>query len=92
MQAQQDVDWQRVAIWVGVLLTLILVLALAVHFLRARARRRDDRTGGPVFTLQDLRDMRDRGDLTVAEFDHLRETMIRQAQRTMEKDPDAPPP
>jgi hypothetical protein len=76
--------WVDFGLWSAILLAAILVLAAVVYFFRGRvqANRKNDETSGPAFTLQQLRELRDRGELSQAEFDHLRATMLDDARRS----------
>ena len=65
----------QAAIWGAVLLGLILVLVLAVCYYRTRYRA-EDRDVGPDFTLQDLRELRERGELSASEFDRLKSGLL----------------
>ncbi|UCG15995.1 MAG: SHOCT domain-containing protein [Phycisphaerales bacterium] len=67
--------WWEVGLWVAVLLGAILLLAVFVYVYRSRVRG-GDVGAGPEFSLQDLRVLRERGDLTEAEFDHLRANLL----------------
>ena len=68
-------SWWEVGLWVAVLLGAILLLAVFVYVYRSRVRGSDS-AAGPAFSLQDLRVLRERGDLTDVEFDHLRANLL----------------
>jgi len=76
--------WWDFGLWTGILLVAILILAAVVYFFRAKAQatQKDEGNHGPVFTLQQLRELREQGELTQAEFDHLRATMLDEARRS----------
>lgn len=61
--------------WIS-LATIILVVAgfFVVRYLRRQLR--DDSTQREAFTLQDLRAMRDRGDISPAEYETMRAMML----------------
>ena len=63
-------DVHGLIVWGAVLLGAILLLAVVAYALRTRARRRE--AAGPAFSLQKLRELRERGELTEAEFLRLR--------------------
>lgn len=68
----------ELAIWGAVLAGLILALVLFVYFYRSRVTVH--RSGAePIFTLQDLREMRLRGEISKKEFDHLRSRLLAEA-------------
>jgi hypothetical protein len=70
------------AVWGAVLAGLVLALVLFVYFYRSRMGLR--RSGAdPVFTLQDLRDMHRRGEISKAEFDRLRAKVLAEAGRVI---------
>ncbi len=62
-----------IAVWVGIAVVLVLVGGLAVRRLRNWVRR-DDSAG--ALTMQDLRDMRDRGQITPEEYEVMRQKLI----------------
>ncbi len=74
--AREKSTWWDFGVWTGVLLAAILVLTGVVYLSRARARANDDPSDGPVFTLQQLREMRDQGEIKAAEFERLRAALI----------------
>jgi len=59
----------------GALIVAIIVLGLVVWGV-GRWTRRQDAGGSPVFTLQDLREMRERGEISDAEFDQMRASIL----------------
>lgn len=72
--APQQAYWENM-LWFGGFVLAGLVLLLAVrHFLQARADSKS--TLSASFSLGELRDMRDRGELTLAEYETLRKKMI----------------
>ena len=66
-------DWLTVVAWCTVLAGAVVALVLGIVMAR-RWLYEDHRPA--VWTLQDLRDMRDRGELTVAQFEHMRARVI----------------
>ncbi len=77
-QATRQIDWPEVALWLGVLAILIAIAGVAVALIR-RAVRNAGSIREPAFTLQDLREMRDRGDLTEVEYQAARTAALGQA-------------
>ena len=67
--------WLEVGLWAAVLLGAILLLAVFVYVYGSRVRG-GDAAAGPAFSLDDLRTLREQGDLTDAEFDHLRANLL----------------
>jgi hypothetical protein len=73
----------ELAVWGAVLAGLVLALVLFVYFYRSHMGLR--RSGAdPVFTLQDLRDMRLRGEISKKEFDCLRAKVLAKAGAVLE--------
>ena len=71
-------DVHGLIVWGAVLLGAILLLAVVAYVLRSRARRRE--AAGPTFSLQKLRELRERGELTEAEFLRLRSRTAAEAR------------
>ncbi len=67
LQPDPHIDWPGLALWLGLLAGLILAAAVVVVMVRRAVRAAEDQ-GAPAFTLQDLRAMRSRGDLTEEEY------------------------
>ena len=65
----------RIGVWGAVLLGLILVLLVFVYYYRSRVRK-TDRGLQQGFTLQSLREMREKGKLTEPEFQRLRARVV----------------
>ena len=57
------------------LLALVFVLCVGLWYYRRRVLKSAG-TDEPVWTFQDLRDMRDRGEITEEEYQAIRQTMI----------------
>lgn len=72
--------------WLLVIFVLIIILFMAVTFLRKRLRAVDEAVDQPAFTLGDLRQLVKQGKLTQAEYDRLRDKMVAVAKK------DAPDP
>lgn len=76
--------------WGTVAIGAILAMSAAVWLLRRHFLADDSDPTAQVFTLQDLRDMRARGDLSEAEFDSMRAALIQQARSRPTGRPAAP--
>jgi len=62
-------------LWIGGILLLTLMTVVVALYLRRQLRSsRED--AGPPFTLEDLRRMRDAGEVTPDEFDVLKRSVI----------------
>lgn len=72
------IDWSSIALWLALLALLIMVAVVAVVMIR-RAVRAGESAQGAGFTLQDLREMRDRGDLTEVEYQAARTIALGEA-------------
>lgn len=57
------------------------VLALLMLAWYRRRMRRGDEPSGPVFTLEEIKRLRDRGEITLAEYEALRAKVLEQARR-----------
>ncbi len=67
---------------VSILMLAGMVLALFVVFLQAKAwLSRDSTLGGPTWTLRELTELRDSGELTIDQFEKLKEQVIGEAKR-----------
>lgn len=84
-------DWWSLAILSAIVLGAVLVIAVLLHWYRSRSRRREEDTTAPPFTLQDLRDLRARGELSETEFQQLRAAMLAEAGASASR-PEAEPP
>lgn len=62
-------------LWLGGMIVLLMIAAGGVLVLRARLLDRGARSGGPGLFLDELRAMRDRGELSPAEYDAARSAM-----------------
>ncbi|MCC6909966.1 MAG: SHOCT domain-containing protein [Phycisphaerales bacterium] len=86
LAAAHRIDWPAIALWLGVLAALILAAAFVVVMVR-RALRTDENGAAPAFTLQDLREMRSRGDLTEEEYQAARAVALGHAAQTTDAAP-----
>jgi len=89
-QAPRQIDWPGIALWLG-MLALLIIAATAVAALIRRVVRGGGTGSGPAFTLQDLREMRDCGDLTEAEYQAARAAALGEAGRGLSDKPPKPP-
>ena len=65
--------------WAAILMALSVAAVALVYFVRRYFLKRMDSTGtSEPFTLQDLREMKDRGELSDVEFNALRGSIIDQ--------------
>ena len=62
-------------IWLGVVVVALLLGVVVVSYLRRKART-SARTPAPVFSLEQLCELHDRGDLTDAEYETLRRKLL----------------
>jgi uncharacterized membrane protein len=79
---------QQNALMIGVVTLIAVMLTAGGFFLAMAVRRwvRSDPADETPFTLQDLREMRDRGELTPAEYEALRAEMIGKAGGSIPRD------
>jgi len=75
LAAAQRIDWPSIVFWLGLLAALLAVAGFAIWRIRRTIREAEDVTA-PAFTLQDLREMRDRGELTEVEFQAARQVAL----------------
>ncbi len=61
--------------WLGVLIAVVIVSVIILVFIRSRTRRTRQLTE-PSFSLDDLRKLRDRGAVTIAEYETLRKKLV----------------
>lgn len=66
-----------VVVWVGVLIVLLVGAGLGVLWFRRKLLSRQDDPGSQGSLMEDLRRMRDRGQLSKEEFDAARRAMTR---------------
>lgn len=78
LAAAQRIDWPSIVFWLGLLAALIVAAGVAIWLIRRAIRHAEDVTA-PAFTLQDLREMRDRGELTEVEFQAARQVALGEA-------------
>ena len=78
-----------VLFWCGVLLVVAVVLGLIAWWIRRRFNRDDEPDAGSVsgtgFTLAELRQMRDDGQLNAEEYDYARRKLIAKTRQSMEQ-------
>ncbi|MEK6674857.1 MAG: hypothetical protein AABZ47_04285 [Planctomycetota bacterium] len=73
------------ALWLGGIVGLSAVTVLVVRRFWRRGESVDPGSTG-VFTLEELRRLRDCGDLTIAEFENLKQKMIEEIRGQKAKD------
>lgn len=81
-QASPDVPWLRVLIYGGIIIGLTVLGGAGIMMFRRRVVEPEIEETGVGFSLSDLRDLRDRGELTAAEFEAASRQM-RDAVRAM---------
>lgn len=69
----------RIAPALGVLVLVVIAGAVALLLIR-RWWKGQDESAQPGFTLGDLRELRDSGEISVAEYERARETMVRKVK------------
>ena len=67
-------------LWLGGILIAVLVGVVIVAFIRRRVRIAS-RMREPEFSLEQLRDLRDRGDLTKPQYEALRQRIVEGSKR-----------
>jgi hypothetical protein len=77
-------------VWVVILIALVLGGAIAILLLRQKLLSRDVPGAADGSLIDQMRAMRDRGQMTDEEFDRLRKSMARKAAQR--RAPDAQPP
>ena len=82
-------DRSDVLFWCGVLLAVAVVLGLVAWWIRRRFARPDEPDAGSVsgmgFSLADLRQMRDEGQLSPEEYDYARRKLIAKTRQSLEE-------
>ena len=76
--------------WLGVLAAIVVIGAIVLAWIRRRMRRDNAPVEG--FTLHDLRQMHERGELDDAEYARAKESLLQLVQRTPSENPDASTP
>lgn len=87
-EAPAPIDWPEIAFRLGVLAALVVAAGVLIVLVR-RSVRNEGPGREPAFTLEDLREMRDRGDLTEVEYQAARTAALGQAAGGLS---DKPPP
>lgn len=78
LAAVQRIDWPSIVFWLGLFAALIIAAGVAIWLIRRAIRQAEDITA-PAFTLQDLREMRECGELTEVEFQAARQVALGEA-------------
>ena len=73
--SQSAVDLSAAAVWTIVLIALTLALAFGLVVLR-RWVKKEESTGGTPWTLYELTQMRDAGELTIQQYERLKANLI----------------
>ncbi len=66
-----------VVLWVGVLIVILVLAGLGVVWMRRRLLSRQDDAGSQAMLMEDLRRMRDGGQISTEEFDAARRALTR---------------
>ena len=74
-QSREQAAAFQAFIWLGILVIALMLGAAIVSYIR-RKTRASARTPPPVFALEDLRQLRDHGDLTDTEYETLRQRLL----------------
>jgi len=72
----------EVLLWVGILLACFIVGSGAVYVVRRRLRRDRDGPSGPSLTMSQVREMRERGEISEREYEALRRVVASQSKQT----------
>lgn len=71
VQSSRGVSAQRGILWFLLVVAALALVAVVIAFLRRRMRRVDEAVASE-FSLEQLRELRDRGELTIQEYEALR--------------------
>jgi len=81
-----------VLMWGGILIGVVLAGSVCIMFLRRRLRVSETPAGGDAgFSLSDLRAMRDRCEITPAEYEQMRAHVIAQVKKNAAEPPKSKP-
>lgn len=81
--AQSNTDWGPWLVWIGVIVAALLVAAWAVVLIRRWLLGAPHETR-PAFSLEQLRTMHERGELSGDEYAALREKLARECREATE--------
>lgn len=74
----RSMDVGAIMVWAGVLVVVVIGGGLALFWIRRRLLASDAATGGDAVSLQTLRDMKARGELSDAEFEAAKAVVLEQ--------------
>ena len=77
--------------WLALLVGVVVLGTIVILMVRRLLTNRECESDGTAFTLQELREMRDRGELTEEEFQRARTAMVGQVQRSGDSKSTMPP-
>lgn len=83
--APRQIDWPEITLWLGVLALLIIAAVVAAALIRRAVRGGSSAAAG--FTLAQLREMHERGDLTDEEYQAARTAALDEAARMLSDTP-----
>ncbi len=75
--------------WIGLAVVVLVIAGIVVMAVRRRMLSGVDASAGEATLMQDLRDMRDRGEISDEEFRSIRATMVERAKASMDAASDA---
>lgn len=87
--AQQGRSQASFWLWLFVLIVLTVLAGVVIVIVRRRLIEPDAKANSPGSLMEDLRRMRDRGEITQEEYDRTRKTI---AARAAGREPPPPPP
>jgi hypothetical protein len=79
--SQTEVSAGAIAFWIAILIAATVVLALGVYGIKRWMRNGDSRAGS-VWTLQELTELRDAGELTIQQYEQLKANLIEEIKGT----------
>ena len=80
-----DTEWfWEWAKYIGIVSGLFILLGIIIAYVRSRSIKFGDTSASRNFTLADIRNMHDRGELTDEEFNKLKQNLIVQMKANME--------
>ena len=84
-------DWEKILYWGFVLIGLAILGFGAIMFFRRKFMAATDADSVPGFSLAELREMRDRGEMTPEEYERTRARVIAKVKAKMNEPRPSPP-